>query len=188
MKYILFTFLLVSLFGCNSASIKEEIAVSQDELAKIQSDGLALFEAMRSSDATNEPTSRESDLLQMASESLLCQEGYKAVRVIDSETNLEHIYLVLEPELSSGIQFGRHVRFDFHLGSNDLKEIITSTKSCLLVPNSEDKSVASFVTHLLSPAPSEFHVYLNLLHDQTIYVSTSAGVWSIEKGIITKTK
>jgi len=94
--------------------------------------------------------------------------------------------LVLEPSKSEGIQMGRHVRFDFSIGSNDIKEIVLSSNTCLLVPVAEKEAEAAFVTHILSDVPSEFHVYLSLLHEKSIYVGTNVGTWSVKEGKITK--
>lgn len=185
---LLFVFLL-GLTACNTTPVKQSIdSISNLNLSKIEIDGKSLYAAMESSDAIDPPTSREADLLEMASEKLLCGSGYSAVRVEDEVSQVEHIYLILQPEKSKGIQFGRHVRFDFKLGTNDLESITPSTKSCLLVPLEESSSEAAFVTHLLSDVPTDFHVYLSLYHKKPIYVSTSAGLWKIEHGKISKSK
>ena len=185
-KLIGLVFVGVFLLGCNTTPTKPSGSNLQLDLKKTQRLGLALYNAMLSSDATDEATSREADLLEMASEELLCEGKYQAVRIRDTESNLERIYLVLQPPKSAGIQFGRHLRFDFLLGTNDLEELTLSTKTCLLVPNTEEDSAAVFITHLMSPTPNEFHVYLSLLHDQPIYVSTEQGVWKVENGVISR--
>lgn len=174
------------LCGCNSVPVKTHSEASQADLEKIQRNGKALYESMLSNDATDAPTSREADLIDMASEKMLCEGEYKAVRVEDTESGLERIYLILQPPKSSGFQFGRHIRFDFILGTNDLDKITLSTKSCILIPPSEEKSVAAYINHILSPYPTDFHVYLNLFHNQPIYVTTELGLWEIDKGIIVK--
>lgn len=60
-------------------------------------------------------------------------------------------------------------------------------KSCLRLqqPTAQQGTVAAaFVTHLLSPAPSEIHVFLSLLHQKPILVGTSAGNWKVENGTV----
>ncbi len=188
-KILLSIVVLLGLIGCNATQVKQSGNLDVNiALGKIESDGMALFNAMQSSDATDVPTSRESDLLEMAADKLLCEGAYQAVRVQDADTQIEHIYLILQPEKSTGILFGRHVRFDFKLGTNDLISITPSTKSCLLVPVEKSSVEAAFVTHLLSDVPTEFHVYLNLYHGRPIYVSTNSGLWKIENGKISKSK
>lgn len=186
----LFLLLITGIFlcGCNTTPTKTSSPISPNQIEKTERDGMALYKAMLSSDATDDPTSRESDLLSMASKEMLCKGEYQAVRIQDTKANLERIYLVLQPSKSAGIQVGRHIRFDFKLGTNDLDGITLSTKSCLLIPNSVENSVAAFVTHLLSPIPSEFHVYLSLLHGKPLYVSTELGMWVIENGKISRSE
>ena len=188
-KLLLSIVIFLGLTACNTVPVKHPAASTANiDLKKIESDGRSLYAAMQSSDATDPPTSREADLLKMAAEKLLCSDEYKAVRVEDAQAQVEHIYLVLQPEKSKGIQFGRHVRFDFKLGTNDLESITLSTKTCLLVPLEESSTGAAFVTHLLSDEPTEFHVYLSLYHKNPIYVSTSSGLWKIEDGKISKSE
>lgn len=66
--------------------------------------------------------------------------------------------------------------------------VTPSAKSCFTLepPAVPEGStvVSAFVTHLLSPAPTEFHVLANLLAKQPLYVATEAGVWLIDKGAI----
>ena len=193
-KLLLSLAMAFSLAGCNATLTKKDgTSEVVPDLRKVEADGAALYAAMQSNDATDTPTSREADLLEMASGKLLCEGEYKAVRVDDSKAQMEHIYLILQPEKSKGIQFGRHVRFDFRLGTNDLISITPSSKSCLLVPiegsSIEESSIeAAYITHLLSNEPTDFHVYLSLYHQKSIYVSTSGALWKIENGKISKSE
>jgi hypothetical protein len=43
---------------------------------------------------------------------------------------------------------------------------------------------ALLVTHLLSPTPTEFHVYLTLRHKVELFVRTSTGTWLVDNGTI----
>jgi hypothetical protein len=150
---------VIFIAGCNAtAPVKYEANSVHLDLDEAQKNGMALYNAMLSGDATDEPTSREADLIEMASSELLCDGKYKAVSINEVDPDLESIYLVLQPPKESGIQVGRHLRFDFRVGTNDL----------------------------LSPTPNEFHVYLSLLHGQPLYVSTELGLWKVENGTITK--
>lgn len=188
-KLLLSFAILLGLSACSTTGVKQPaIASTHWNLEKIESDGRSLYTAMQSSDVTDPLTSRETDLLQMAADKLLCDGDYQAVRVADEQAQIEHIYLILQPEKSKGVQFGRHVRFDFKLGTNDLEKIEISTKTCLLVPLDESSDEAAFITHLLSETPTDFHVYLSLHHQKVIFVSTSAGLWKIENGHISKTE
>lgn len=134
-KLIVLNCMMILLVGCNQTTpIKERPGEDySSELREAERRGLTLFNAMQSQDASDAHTSREEDLLDKASDQLLCEGNYSAVRVNDTGDNLEHIYLILQPPKSEGIQMGRHVRFDFALGTNDIKDLVTSSKSCLLI-------------------------------------------------------
>lgn len=189
-KLIALKCMIILLLGCNQTTpIKERSGDDHSgELREAERHGLILFNAMQSPDASDAPNSKEQDLLDMASEQLLCEGNYSVVRVDDTGDNLEHIYLILQPPKSEGIQMGRHVRFDFALGTNDIKDIVTSSKSCLMIPVGDKDAEAAFVTHLLSDTRSEFHVYLSLYHQKPIYVGTDAGTWKVDDGKISKVK
>ena len=88
------------------------------------------------------------------------------------------IYFIAEPPSPGGIVYGRHYKV---LGS----VITKSTKTCYAMPKPPDNAVAAFITHLLSSAPSEFHVFLSLLYANPIYVRSEAGLWKVHKGDIT---
>jgi hypothetical protein len=50
-----------------------------------------------------------------------------------------------------------------------------------------EKTVASVMTHIVSDTPVETHVFVNLLHKQPLYVTTSEKViWKVEEGEITR--
>ncbi|MET1257236.1 hypothetical protein [Aliikangiella maris] len=189
MKWLLLVVFSLGLSACKTVPVKQSMSSDvQLDLSKIEIKGKNLYKAMKSDDATDPPTSREADLLEMASKDLLCGDGYIAVRVEDELSQIEHIYLMFQPEKSKGIQFGRHIRFDFKLGTNDIKSVISSTKSCLLVPLEDSSTDAAFVTHVLSDVPTDFHVYLSLHHKKPIYIRTSSNLWKIENGKILQSK
>ncbi len=173
---IIFTFLAVS--GCKTTSVKNDVDTAF-QIAHSEYLGKKLYDAVLSEDGSSPYTSREQDLLEM-SKDLVCEGKYKAVSVVDEKFETENIYLVLSPEKDSGVQFGRHLKFRFRLGTNDIVDVSPSTKTCLLVPAEGDS--IPFSTHLVSNVPTEFHVFLSLYHEKPIYVSTSTGLWSIEAG------
>jgi hypothetical protein len=67
--------------------------------------------------------------------------------------------------------------------------VTRSANSCLVLeqPDTPEGSeiVAAYMTHLLSPAPTEFHVLANLLAKQPMFIGTQAGIWAVDGGTIT---
>jgi hypothetical protein len=179
---------MVSVFlataGCKTTAVKSAVG-STTEINHSEYLGRMLYDAILSEDGRSPYTSREKDLLTM-SKDLVCEGRYKAVSVIDEKNKTENIYLILTPEKESGVQFGRHLKFRFKLGTNDIVDVLPSTKSCLLVPADGDN--IPFSTHLVSDVPTEFHVFLSLYHQKPIYVSTSTGLWNVDSGKITQVK
>lgn len=180
----------IILTACVQAPVtKKENALPIEELeAEITSSenkGLTLFNTVEANGINSKPTSRQADLIEMSGE-LRCHGKYSAYEVIDDEKQIENIYLLLIPPKSSGLQFGRHLKFEFKLGTNNMISTTYSTKTCLLIPSTSEPGSSAFVTHLLSPVPSEYHVFLSLYHSQTIFVSTSEGLWKIQAGRIGK--
>ncbi|WP_444945474.1 hypothetical protein ACJJIP_15045 [Microbulbifer sp. VTAC004] len=177
-KIISIIFAILTISGCKTTSVKNDIDAAF-QIAHSEYLGKKLYDAIRSEDGSLPYTSREQDLLDMSID-LVCDGKYKAVSVIDDRFETENIYFVLSPENDSGVQFGRHLKFRFKLGTNDIVDVSPSTKTCLLV-HAEGDSIP-FSTHFISNVPTEFHVFLSLHHGKPIYVSTSTGLWSVEAG------
>ncbi len=56
------------------------------------------------------------------------------------------------------------------------------SRGCLAVPASrrpEGARSGAWVTHVVSDAPAETHVFLSLLHQSTLFVGTRRGVWKV---------
>ncbi len=96
--------------------------------------------------------------------------------------------IIANTPIEKGVQFGRHIRVDYKLNTDDLINLSKSTNSCILIPTEdspEGSEVAGvFITHLLSETPSEFHVFLSYLHNKEVFVGTSAGTWKVNKNSI----
>ncbi len=155
-------------------------AVNNENITYAERLGAALYQAMLSADATDPYTSREADLINMSA-GMHCKGNYKAVSVYDQTSNTENLYLILENPNPEYFQIGRHIRFRFKLGTNQLIDVTPSSKTCLAIPSSSNNSIP-YVTHIMSNEPSEFHVFLSLYHHKTIYVGTQAGAWKVENG------
>lgn len=143
-----------------------------DSVAKTaENEGAALYFA------TQNPAPKEDSDIDMAKSRIsdFCNFKYKAVPVMLQGKMA--IFFLAQPPDSGGIVFGRHYKVS---GSN----VTASTKSCFNIPPAPPGAVGSYITHLLSSTPSEFHVYLSLKHKNPVFVETSAGNWVVEDGKI----
>jgi hypothetical protein len=64
--------------------------------------------------------------------------------------------------------------------------ITRSARTCLTLeePGSATDTTGAWVTHVLSPTPTEFHVLANLHAKLPLFVATSAGAWIVDNGTI----
>jgi hypothetical protein len=100
------------------------------------------------------------------------------------------VYLVADP--SHGIAVGRHYRVEL-AGEERIGAVVPSTQTCLLIDEPPASASAGatrpsriLLSHTLTSAPDEFHVFLSLKHDKPIYVMTRTGGWKVEAGLITR--
>jgi hypothetical protein len=187
MKLIIGLSILLVLVACGGTPTKSKAPnkiTAQPDKANItyaERLGAELNKVMHSADATDPYTSREADLMDMTKD-VRCEGNYKAVSVYDTQEQTENIYLILDR--SDGLQIGRHIRFRFKLGTNDIIDTDVSSKTCLFIPTVENGM--PYVSHLMSNEPTEFHVFLSLFHNKTVFVGTAGGAWKVESGKISK--
>lgn len=109
----------------------------------------------------------------------LCDFTYKSVSVTDG--NAELTYLIATTRRQTDLLIGRH----FLLSASGA---LPSSKSCFNMgtPAAPAGHSLAFVTvtHLMSPAPSEYHVYLSLAQPVPLAVMTDVGLWSVSAGRI----
>lgn len=173
MKYSKLTspiFLLV-LLSC--VSVPPEPAPPQNRLFSLaENDGAKLYAAFEAGvSSVNSAEFAEAKALVTN----FCGFPYSAVSV--PENNGAKYFIGQDPK--NRLVFGRHFRVS---GS----QVKASTKSCFVAPNppAGAKVAGAFTTHLLSDTPSEFHVFLSLVHGQPIFVGTQSGRFVIENGKI----
>ena len=151
----------------NTAAAADIPQQLQAAVLSAQADGAALYRAASAASTVDdkvvsEAKSRVSDF---------CEFAYKPVVVRPGDGS--RVYFIAQPQTAGSSVFGRHYRVDE-------KGVTPSTKSCLAYPPAPDGAVASFVTHLLSETPTEFHVYVSLKDKRPVYVGTSAGNWVVD--------
>ena len=134
-----------------------------------EEDGGALFEA------TQQPVAVDPQAVSKARGMIsnLCAFDYKPTAV--SLRGRRAIYFLAQSSRPDDIVFGRHFKV---VGAT----VSVSTGTCFNSGTPPANVVGVFSTHLLSPVPTEFHVYLSLKHRKPIFVATSVGNWAIDKG------
>jgi hypothetical protein len=145
-----------------------------DAIRQAEAQGLALYEAEQKGSAVEDKKVAGAK----GRISTLCDFSYKAVRA--AENGQEVIYLLGQAQHENEMTVGRHFRI---IGG----DVQASSRSCLTLSlgTPQRRPVAVFVTHLMSPTPTLFHVYLSLKYKIGIDVGTSAGNWAVEHGVIT---
>jgi hypothetical protein len=125
-----------------------------------------------------------------------CNVPYRLVAIPQGDIASSSIYVFAlgVPPLTTGVMGGRHYRIEVDPSGDNIMSVTPSTKTCLLISADPKalpagaKAAAAYMTHLLSLSPTEFHVFLSLLHQKTIYVGTQVGVWAVEGGKISFVK
>jgi hypothetical protein len=117
-----------------------------------------------------------------------CSGTYRAVAVMPPGAPKDRIviYDIGEVPASQGIMLGRHYRVETTLDGKGVLLGEPSTTGCVILPPPAANAAApSTITHDLSPAPNEYHVFLSLMYGRSLEVATDAGHWLVEHGKIT---
>jgi len=134
-----------------------------------EADGLALFKASQNPEVLDAQTISEA----RSRIANFCDFDYRPVRVMLHGEPA--IFFLAKSSQPNDIIFGRHFKV---VGT----KVFASTKTCFNAGTPVAGTIGAYVTHILSPAPSEFHVYLSLVHKEPLYIGTSAGFWVADKG------
>jgi hypothetical protein len=89
------------------------------------------------------------------------------------------VYLLAATSKQGEWIVGGHQRF---LISADGARVIQHrplSKGCLSVPAAATERSSAWVTHIVSDAPAETHVFLSLSHQAPLYVGTRRGIWKV---------
>lgn len=120
-----------------------------------------------------------------------CDVPYRSIVLGDAENNASNIavYLIASPPVTAGIMGGRHFRVETNSEGTQVVSVTPSTRGCLFIPTNQGlppgaTPVGVTISHVLSPAPTEFHVFLSLLHNKPVYVGTEVGTWKVDGGAI----
>src|SRR5262245_12478734 len=96
------------------------------------------------------------------------------------------VYYIGSVPREQGLMIGRHYRVEVSGDGKTALSVAPSGKECLILPPpaSGQPKAGTMVTHLLTLAPSEFHVFLSLLSGQPLFVGTKSGIWQVSNGKI----
>lgn len=114
-----------------------------------------------------------------------CAGTYRAVAVMPPEAPKDRIviYDIGEAPPAQGIMAGRHYRVETTLDGKGVMLGEPSTTSCVtLPPTAANAAAPSLITHDLSPAPNEYHVFLTLMYGRSFEVVTQSGHWLVAQG------
>jgi len=114
-----------------------------------------------------------------------CAGTYRAVAVMPPGAPRDRIviYDIGEAPASQGIMLGRHYRVETTPDGKGVLLGEPSTTGCVVLPPASAAGPTT-ITHDLSPAPNEYHVFLSLLYGRSFEVVTEAGRWLVEHGTI----
>jgi len=114
-----------------------------------------------------------------------CAGTYRAVAVMPSSAPKDRIviYDIGEAPASQGIMLGRHYRVETTPDGKGVLLGEPSTTGCVVLPPAGGAGPTT-ITHDLSPAPNEYHVFLSLMYGRSFEVVTEAGHWLVEHGTI----
>jgi len=184
----LLLFMLVACAGSapNPAPVVSDADVMA-QASQAEADGKRLFDAATHKD--------DSDLTKItvalkAVTDYCPGDSYMSVEIDGARPGQDFIYLIASTDDSDDLVWGRHYRVTLDKKTRTAVSIAPSTHSCMAVslhPKNLPAGatlVSPAITHLLSPAPSEFHVYLSLTTGMPLSVATSYGIWIVEKGKI----
>jgi hypothetical protein len=122
----------------------------------------------------------------------LCGESYNTVVLPPVPATGDHIlvYMLAATSRPGVMIAGGHHLYEYSADGTQLLSDRAFTRACFELPMAEDESrgkvEAITLTHLLDPAPTEIHVFLNRSYGQTILLGTTSNslLWVLKDGEI----
>lgn len=117
-----------------------------------------------------------------------CSKRYNTV-VIPDETIGYLVYVLAATTDPATVQIGGHLRYDVDARGENVVGFRKFTNTCIAIPGAtpggDQQAVALMVSHILTPYPTEIHVWANLLHEIDLFVVTGEKtMWRISNGKI----
>lgn len=159
----------------------------QEDVREAEQWGRALYERYNSPPVEDRAEVRTA--IETARESVkdTCAGTYRAVVVKPAGTPNDRIvvYYVGEIPKAQGLMVGRHYHIETTADGRGVLMGEPSTARCIILPPAtSDAAAMRLITHPLSPAPTEFHVFLSLIDGRGLEVVTEEGKWRVEQGRI----
>ena len=104
------------------------------------------------------------------------------------------VYSLVASRKAHEMVVGGHSRISLAADAKTVKSVDALSNSLLILDKREGQgqgqdAVGSIVSHVVSDTPVETHVFLSLMHRQSLFVVTSDGaIWNVEEGKVTKTE
>ena len=120
----------------------------------------------------------------------VCRAGYNSVVAKDPEGDGWLVWMLAPTPTAGTIPVGGHYRFTI---SHDGKTVVRRdalSVSCMVMDPKQGvpkgaQPAGAFVTHVVSPAPVETHVFLQIQAKLPMYVVAAGEIWKIDGGHIT---
>lgn len=117
-----------------------------------------------------------------------CSKSYNTV-VIPDEAIGYLVYVLAATTDPTTVQIGGHLRHDVDASGENVVGFRKFTNSCLALPKPSagggQQVVAMMVSQILTPYPTEIHIWANLLHDIDLFVITGEKtMWRVSNGRI----
>jgi hypothetical protein len=116
-----------------------------------------------------------------------CTRAYNTAVIKDPDSDGWLVY-ILAATSGNVIVVGGHSRVKVSPDGKNVESVTPLYDKCLAMPVPVDvkdpKKEAFSVSYPIADVPSEIHVYLNYLHEYTVYVTTTRGTWRVRDGRI----
>jgi hypothetical protein len=156
--------------------VKGNTEVTKDNLRPLSATEIAMFLARRNA---------------MRAAPKDCAKAFNTAVMEDIDSSGWLVY-ILAATADDVIMVGGHSRVKVSADGKNVLAVTPLYQSCFTLQKpAADKtreSQALSVSYPLGNVPSEIHVYLNLLHGYSVYVSTAKGVWLVKNGKISLIK
>lgn len=117
-----------------------------------------------------------------------CTPTYNTVIFRDPGSAEWIVYLLAATDKPEELVLGRHLRRTVAADGSKVLSTHALSKGCIVMPQPRVPPGAgvagAYVTHLVTPCPTEGHVFASLLYRTPIYVMTSTGLWKVEQGVV----
>ena len=92
-------------------------------------------------------------------------------------------YVIGEMPGEQQVMLGRHYRVELSPDGKTVRSVAASTEDCTVMPLSA-LTHAPYIRHRLTHGPTEFHVFLSLLHKAKFRVRAPIGIFEIDNGAV----